>query len=157
VVEIRTARPEDYDPVAAVVDQWWGRPILAALPRLFFDHFHRTSLVAERDGELIAFLVGILSPSHADEAYIHFVGVAPTMRGTGLGARLYDEFLARAAADGRRTVEAITSPVNEASIAFHRRLGFTVRGPVPAYNGPGAAMIDFHADIGQAGTAARLL
>jgi ribosomal protein S18 acetylase RimI-like enzyme len=157
VLEIRTARPEDYDPIAAVVDEWWGRPILPALPRLFFDHFHRTSLVAERDGELAGFLVGILSPSHPDEAYVHFVGVAPATRGTGLGARLYAEFLARAVADGRRTVEAVTSPVNEASIAFHRRLGFTVRGPVPDYNGPGAAMIVFRAEIAQAGTAAARL
>jgi ribosomal protein S18 acetylase RimI-like enzyme len=157
VLKIRGARPEDYDPIAAVVDEWWGRPILSALPRLFFDHFHQTSLVAESDGELAGFLVGILSPSHPDEAYIHFVGVAPGARGTGLGARLYGEFFALAAADGRRSVEAITSPVNEGSIAFHRRLGFTVRGPVPDYNGPGAAMIVFHAEIGQAGTAAARL
>ena len=157
MLEIRTARPEDYDPIAAVVDEWWGRPILAALPRLFFDHFHETSLVAERDGELAGFLVGILSPSDPGEAYIHFVGVAPTARGSGLGARLYAEFFARAAADGRRTVEAVTSPVNEASIAFHRRMGFAVRGPVPDHNGPGNAMIVFQADIAQAGTAARLL
>jgi ribosomal protein S18 acetylase RimI-like enzyme len=157
VVKIRTARPEDYDPIAAVVDDWWGRPILAALPRLYFDHFHRTSFVAEREGELAGFLVGILSPSHPDEAYIHFVGIAPAVRGTGLGARLYGEFFALARADARRTVEAVTSPVNEASIAFHRRVGFTVRGPVPDYNGPGTAMIVFHGAIDQAGTAARLL
>jgi ribosomal protein S18 acetylase RimI-like enzyme len=157
VVEIRTARPGDYDSIAAVVDEWWGRPILSALPRLFLDHFHRTSLVAERDGGLVGFLVGILSPSHRDAAYIHFVGVAPDTRGTGLGARLYREFFALAAADGRRTVEAVTSPVNEGSIAFHRRLGFTVRGPVPDYNGPDAAMMVFHADLAHAGTAARSL
>ena len=78
-------------------------------------------------------------------------------RGTGLGARLYREFFALAAADGRRTVEAVTSPVNEGSIAFHRRLGFTVRGPVPGYNGPDAAMMVFHADLAHAGTAARSL
>ena len=127
-----------------MVDAWWGRPILPALPRLFFDHFHDTSLVAETRNELAGFLVGLLSPGRPDEAYIHFVGVAPSARGSGLGTRLYREFFARAAAEGRSTVAAITSPLNEASIAFHRRLGFTVRGPVRDYNGPDAAMIVFH-------------
>ena len=44
---MRTARPDDYDAIAAVVNDWWGRPVLAALPRLFLDHFYRTSLVAD--------------------------------------------------------------------------------------------------------------
>ena len=156
-VEIRTARAGDYDAIAAVVDDWWGRPILAALPRLFFDHFHRTSLVAQAPGgELAGFLVGLLSPSLPDEAYIHFVGVAPSHRGTGLGRLLYDEFFAWAAAAGRHSVEAITSPVNDGSIAFHRRMGFEVRGPVPDYNGPGVAMMVFHRSVEPAGSARSL-
>jgi len=37
------AQPADYDAIASRVDQWWGRPVLGSLPRLFFDLFHRTS------------------------------------------------------------------------------------------------------------------
>src|SRR6185369_13159513 len=69
VFVIRPARAADYDPIAAVVDDWWGRPVLPGLPRLFLEHFHRTSLVAEEDGALVGFLVGLLSPSRPDEAY----------------------------------------------------------------------------------------
>jgi hypothetical protein len=43
---LRPARPADYDAIAAVVDDWWGRPVLSSIPRLFLDHFHRTSLIA---------------------------------------------------------------------------------------------------------------
>ena len=50
-IPLRPARPEDYERIAAVADDWWGRPILQVLPRLFLDHFHRTSLVAERSGD----------------------------------------------------------------------------------------------------------
>ncbi|WP_290862239.1 GNAT family N-acetyltransferase [Hamadaea sp.] len=142
-MEIRPARPEDYDSVVAVVDDWWGRPIAGVLPRLFFDHFHRTSLIATMDGTLAGFLVGILSPSEPAEAYIHFVGVAPAARGTGLGRVLYERFFDLARADGRTRIGAITSPVNAGSIAFHQRMGFAVRGPVEAYDGPGKDMMVF--------------
>ena len=51
------------------------------LPKLFFVHFRDTSFVAERDGELAGFLVGFLSQSEPEEAYVHFVGVSPAERG----------------------------------------------------------------------------
>ena len=139
----RMARPDDYDAIAAVADDWWGRPILGALPRLFLDHFYRTSLVVEGPDGLLAFLVGILSPSQPGQAYIHFVGVAPRARGLGLGRRLYEEFFALARADGRRVVSAVTAPANAGSIAFHRSMGFAVTGPVPDYDGPGRDLVTF--------------
>jgi ribosomal protein S18 acetylase RimI-like enzyme len=133
----RMARPGDYDAIAAVLDDWWGRPVLAALPRLFLDHFHRTSLVVDGPEGPLAFLIGILSPSQPDRAYIHFVGVCPAARSRGLARQLYEEFFVLARTDGRRVVNAITAPVNSGSIAFHRALGFTVSGPVADYEGPG--------------------
>jgi predicted GNAT superfamily acetyltransferase len=147
-VVVRVARAGDYDGIAAVVDDWWGRPILDILPRLFLDHFHGTSLVAERDGTLAGFLVGFLSPSLPSEAYVHFVGVAPDLRRTGLARDLYTRFFDLAAGHGRTVVSAVTSPVNARSIAFHRRLGFVVAGPVADYNGPGHDLVTFRLDLG---------
>lgn len=139
----RPARPTDYDAIAAVVNDWWGRPILGALPRLFLDHFHRSSLVVDGADGPRAFLVGILSPSEPDCAYIQFVGVSPAARGSGLGRLLYAEFFALARADGRQVVRAVTAPVNSGSVAFHRAMGFTVTGPVTDYDGPGHDKIVF--------------
>jgi ribosomal protein S18 acetylase RimI-like enzyme len=144
---LRPATPADYDALAAVVDAWWGRPVLASLPRLFLDHFHRTSLVAEGPDGMAGFLVGFLSPSALEEAYIHFAGVSPAARGSGLARTMYERFFALARAHDRRVVKAITSPVNTASIAFHRRMGFTATGPVPDYNGPGAHLVTFERAI----------
>jgi predicted GNAT superfamily acetyltransferase len=140
---LRTAKPTDYDRIIAVVDDWWGRPLRHLLPRMFLDHFHATSFVAERDGELAGFLIGLLSPSVRDAAYIHFVAVDPRSRGTGLGRQLYERFFGLAAADGRRVVRAITSPANSGSIAFHTAMGFTVTGPVDDYDGPGSPKMLF--------------
>ncbi len=147
-IEIRRAVPSDHGALVAVMDGWWGRPIASILPRLFLDHFSGTSLVAERDGRPAGFLVGFHSADSADEAYIHAVGVAPEQRGSGLGRRLYDTFFAECAAAGRPVVRAITSPVNTPSIAFHRRMGFSVSESVPDYDGPGLDRVCFRLDLG---------
>jgi ribosomal protein S18 acetylase RimI-like enzyme len=146
---VRFARPADYDPIIGCVDHWWGRPISRSLPRLFLDHFHRTSMIAETgEGSLAGFLIGFLSPSLPDAAYIHFVGVDPRLRGRGLARELYRRFFALAAADGRSVVKAITAPVNSGSIAFHTALGFRVTGPVPGYDGQSADMMVFERRLG---------
>jgi predicted GNAT superfamily acetyltransferase len=143
MIRLRAAEAADYDRVIAVVDDWWGRPVQQALPRLFLDHFHATSLVAERDGNLAGFLVGFLSPSLPGAAYIQFVGVDPRERGSGLARLLYERFFALALADGRRVVRAVTAPANTASIAFHTAMGFTVTAPIPDYDGPASPKVLF--------------
>jgi ribosomal protein S18 acetylase RimI-like enzyme len=136
-MSIRHAEPADYARVHAVIDEWWGgRPMAAMLPKLFFVHFRDTSFVAEDgDGSLAGFLCGFRSQTFPDEAYIHFVGVDPARRATGLGRTLYERFFA-AVAD-RSVVRAVTSPVNERSVAFHQALGFEVERVDDDYDGRG--------------------
>ena len=140
---MRPATPADYDAIARVIDDWWSRPVLGSLPRLFFDLFCRTSLIIDGDKGPDAFLVGILSPSDSVRAYIHFVGVSPAVRGRGYARLLYEEFFRIARTDGRTVVSAITAVANAGSVAFHRALGFSVTGPVEDYNGPGRPMLVF--------------
>lgn len=122
---IRRAAPGDWDRVMAVMVEWWGgRDLRPMLPKIFFEHFRSTSLVAERCDELVGFLVGFLCQDHPDEAYVHFAGVHPAWRQAGLGADLYGRFCALAKADGRTVVCAVTAPVNKGSVAFHRSIGF---------------------------------
>jgi predicted GNAT superfamily acetyltransferase len=146
-IALRAATAADYDRIVAVVDDWWGRPVRHALPRLFLDHFHDTSLVAERDGELAGFLVAFMSPSNPDDAYIHFVGVSPRSRGSGLARRLYETFFDRARTEGRRVVRAVTAAHNSASIAFHTAMGFTVTDPIPGYDGPSDVKVVFRREL----------
>jgi ribosomal protein S18 acetylase RimI-like enzyme len=142
-IRLRIATAADYDPIIAVVDDWWGRPIGHALPRVFLDHFHATSTIAESDDGMAGFLIGFLSPSEPEVAYIHFVGVHPRLRGKGLARTLYQRFFAVAAANDRRRVSAITAPQNTGSIAFHTAMGFTVSPPIPDYDGQGSAKVLF--------------
>ena len=138
-VVIRHAQPSDYGRVIQHVNAWWGgRDMAPMLPKLFFLHFEGTSFVAEReDGSIAGFLIGFLSQARDDEAYVHFVGVSPDQRGSGLGRELYDRFFDVARAHGRSAVRCVTSPRNETSVAFHRALGFEVDRVAEDYDGPG--------------------
>jgi ribosomal protein S18 acetylase RimI-like enzyme len=136
---IRHAQPSDYGRIIQHVNAWWGgREMAPMLPQLFFVHFEGTSFVAEgEDGRLAGFLVGFLSQTDETDAYVHFVGVAPDRRGTGLGRELYERFFEAAREAGRSTVRCVTSPANESSVSFHRALGFDVDRVAADYDGPG--------------------
>ena len=137
---IRHAEPGDYPEVIAVVDDWWGgRAMAAMLPKLFFVHFRDTSFVAEEDGRIVGFLCGFRSQTHEDEAYIHFVGVDPAHRGSGLGRELYQRFFEAVAP--RSIVRAVTAPANKRSVAFHQALGFEVERVDGDYDGRGEARV----------------
>ena len=126
---LRQARLEDHPRIIAVVDDWWGgRRMAALLPSLFLEHFSGTSLVAEDGGELVGFLVGFDSPDHPGEAYVHFIGVDPSQRGSGLGRTLHDAFADAARERGITRVRCVTSTQNTASVAFHTSIGFEVEG-----------------------------
>jgi ribosomal protein S18 acetylase RimI-like enzyme len=139
-IMLRPVEPGDYAPVIGVINAWWGgRTMHEMLPKLFFVHFRQTSFIAEIDGERVGFLIGILSQTFPNEAYIHFVGVDPQYRLAGVGRRLYEHFFEVVAGMGRYTVRCVTSPVNKNSIAFHLGMGFqiepqeTLINDVPAY------------------------
>jgi ribosomal protein S18 acetylase RimI-like enzyme len=137
---IRHAEPADYGRVNEVIDGWWsGRQMAAMLPKLFFVHFCDTSFVAEEGEALAGFLVGFRSQVFEDEAYVHFVGVDPERRSSGLGRQLYERFFEAVAP--RSVVRAVTSPVNERSVAFHRALGFEVERVDDSYDGRGEARV----------------
>jgi ribosomal protein S18 acetylase RimI-like enzyme len=144
VLAIRHPEPDDHVRVAAVIDDWWGgRRMREMLPRLFFVHFRNTSFVAEDEGELVGFLIGFLSQSRPDEAYIHFVGVHPKLRGGGVGRELYERFFETAGANGRALVRAVTSPVNQGSIRFHAQMGFDTERVAENYDGSGEDRVLF--------------
>lgn len=150
---IRTARSSDHTVVMRVMDDWWaGRQLSGMLPRIFFIHFEETTFVAEKNGELVGFLAGILSQTYRNEAYIHFVGVHPDERKRGLARMMYESFFDVCRKHNRTVVRCCTSPVNAGSVSFHRAMGFLVEAgngeeyglPVILnYDGHGGAKVRF--------------
>ena len=125
---MRAATRADMDRVREVQPEWWGgRDLTPLLQSLFLENFSTTSLIIDNEGgSLAAFLIGFPSLDDPKAAYVHFVGVAPDRRGSGLGRRLHDTFAKNMAERGAGTVRCVTSPVNAASVAFHRHIGFTI-------------------------------
>jgi GNAT superfamily N-acetyltransferase len=126
-LEMRNSEPSDHQKIINVLKEWWGgRDLTWMLPKLFLIHFNNTSFVIEKRDELIAFLIGFLSPARPKEGYIHFAGVHPDYRGIGIGGFLYNRFFKICKENGHDTIRACTSPVNKGSIEFHKKIGFNV-------------------------------
>lgn len=152
----RRAEVRDHAHVVGVIPDWWELPGTAnlglLLPRLFFQHFADTSTVVDDDrGGLAGFLVGFRSQSQPGVGYIHFVGVRPDLRQSGLARTLYERFLDAMRASGCVRVDAITGPGNRRSQAFHRAMGFRATGDAEVdgvlawrdYDGPGEHRVAF--------------
>ena len=74
-MESRNICEQDYAPAITVIDDWWGGHHMAdMLPKLFFQHFQETSFAVEDNHQIVAFLIGFVSQTYPEQAYIHFVG-----------------------------------------------------------------------------------
>lgn len=124
---VRKIKPEDYITIHSVINDWWGgRQMADMLPKLFFVHFQETSFILEKDNEIAGFLCGLFSQTFEDEAYVHFIGVNPKYRRQGIASALYSSLFDAVRSNGRHVVKAVTSPVNQKSIQFHRDVGFDI-------------------------------
>jgi ribosomal protein S18 acetylase RimI-like enzyme len=149
-VTIEPARDGDLAEILRDFERFWGDHPNADFLRhlhhpIFFREFADTAFVARRpgngtgSGEIAGYLLGFVAPT--GDGYIHFVAVRDDGRGLGLGRRLYDTFTAAALERGATGLKALTSPGNERSIAFHRRMGFTEMTLTEDYAGSGRVRV----------------
>lgn len=155
-LSVRHTRETDHPVIVEAIGRWWDTPNRAMLgllmPRLFLQFFTQTSWIVESEsGEIGAFLIGFRSQDDPDVAYIHFVGVDPELRRSGIAAGLYEMFFAEMSARGCTEVRAITGSFNKRSQAFHAAQGFAAHGDrsidgvmaYPDYDGPGEPRVVF--------------
>ena len=124
---IRNTSPNDHEHVLSVMPTWWnGRDLTSMIPKVFFIHFCDTSFIIEDEEKLIGFLVGFMSQTDENVGYIHFVGVHPEYRKSGIGRKLYQQFFKLCELKNRSIIKSCTSPINKLSIDFHQRMGFEI-------------------------------
>ncbi|MCM3617516.1 GNAT family N-acetyltransferase [Sutcliffiella horikoshii] len=127
-MKIRNIQDEDFLRISTNLNTWWGgRNMVDMLPRLFIHHFKNTSFIIEENRESLGFVIGFVSPSNPEQAYIHFVGVNPKARKKNIGRTLYEHFFHAVKEKGCTEVSCVTSPVNATSINFHTKMGFAMK------------------------------
>jgi len=144
VIAVRPA-PEQgqalHAEILASLPEFWGDRDVRNLHQPVWLRQFADDAVVVRDGEvLLGYLLGVVTAGRL--AYVQAVATRLPARGRGVGRLLYDTFLDSARAQGARRVEAVTTPANAGSVAFHRRLGFTAE-PVADYAGPGHERVLF--------------
>jgi ribosomal protein S18 acetylase RimI-like enzyme len=143
--EIVRADVTDLRQVVEDHSRYWGERDLRALHQpVLVQEFGRTCLVARAEDGIRGYVIGFVTPDHT--GYVHLIATRDDSRGTGLGRRLWAEFTEAARAQGAVRLKAITSVTNEASIAFHRTLGFAA-SVVEDYDGPGRPMVVFTREL----------
>jgi len=141
-IAVEGVRDGDLAEILRNYERFWGD---RELPRylhhpMFFLEFRDTAFVARSgSGEIAGYLLGFVAP--AGDGYIHVVAVRDDSRALGLGRRLYETFEEAARERGAVALRAITSPENEGSVAFHKRVGFTEMVRVEDYGGSGRTRI----------------
>jgi ribosomal protein S18 acetylase RimI-like enzyme len=136
----------DLRAILGEIDAFWDERDMRFLHRALYVHeFGETSALAERDGTIVGYLLGFVSPDAT--GYIHAVAVRRTARGGGLATSLYERFEELVRARGARRLKAITAPDNADSRAFHEALGFSVQ-EVADYSPSGGARLVFGCKLG---------
>ena len=135
--------------ILADLPAFWGeRDMLALHHPVWLRQFGPDAVVVREQDQLLGYLLGTVTTRGL--AYVHLIAVRADSRRRGVGNLLYDAFFDDARRRGARRVEAITTTTNTDSIAFHRRLGFSV-AVVPDYAGPGAPRILFGRSLSPGG------
>jgi GNAT superfamily N-acetyltransferase len=118
----------DFLAIQADLEDFWGEATerVRRLHHLLFVHeFGDTAWVVYDSERIVAYLFGLWSQTDP-AAYVHLVAVRSSHRGRGIGRWLYQRFEAAPRERGCSKVRGLTSPVNTASIEFHRHMGFSV-------------------------------
>jgi GNAT superfamily N-acetyltransferase len=143
----RPLRKGDYDEIVRVIDRWWGGPTAALAHPIFFYELGQAARVVEKDGRMIGFLLGFITPDDPPVGYIHMIGIHPDQRRQHVGHRLYESFEDSCRSAGCKGMKAVTVPGNDGSVKFHVALGWqwtTVRD----YAGPGRDRVVFTKQLG---------
>jgi len=150
-MDIEPCTHEDFLTIVRDLEDFWGTDRARAVHHPMWVHeFGDTAWVVREGDRVIAYLFAFWSQSEP-VGYVHLVGVRRSHQRRGIGRMLYERFETIARERGCVALKAITPPINADSIAFHRRLGFSLLGEsneegipvVPDYFGPGVPRVVF--------------
>jgi GNAT superfamily N-acetyltransferase len=138
---LRSVTIADLRTILDELDEFWDERDMAFLHQALYVHeFGETSVLAERDGLIVGYLLGFVGQHGL--GYIHAVAVRRQVRGEGLARGMYERFETLARGRGARGLKAITTPENMDSRTFHEALGFSTE-EVEGYSPSGGMRLVF--------------
>jgi ribosomal protein S18 acetylase RimI-like enzyme len=103
--------------------------------RAFLSQKTAETIVAEREGRLVAFVLG--SRRNRTNGHVITLDVAAAARRQGVGRQLMVELERRFRAAGVKQVQLESAVTNMVAIAFYQRLGYRMVAHLANYYGPG--------------------
>jgi len=147
-VQFRTAEEDEFLALQGFVS---GCPPLEAYPqhvyRILLRHFGTCTFVAEREGRILGFVMGLASHRRPGTYFLWQIGVAPDQQGTGLGKRLLRHIEAELVELGLERIDVTIDPLNDPSRRLFEAAGYNnasgAEGATVVVNGQLAAA-DFY-------------
>ncbi|MEM1668432.1 MAG: ribosomal protein S18-alanine N-acetyltransferase [Thermofilaceae archaeon] len=143
---IREARKEDLTDVYDIETLSFGSEAYEPfLLQLYFNLARETFLVAEVEGRVIGYAIGVLT--RWGGGHVISIAVHPSFRRMGVAEKLLRELLKRMRQRGAKAVRLEVKVSNEPAINLYKKLGFRAVGVISNYypNGEDAyvMMVDF--------------
>ena len=125
--KIRNVNEEDFIEISKVAEKC--SPMTTernAIYHLFTKFFKNTSLVVENveNGNICAFLLGLISQNEPENAYIHLLCVDTYFRGKKFAPKLINEFIQIVSEAGSTNISLLSKPSNTNAIKFYNKQGF---------------------------------
>lgn len=79
---------------------------------MWCSHFSDTSVIVERNNEIIGFISGFIKQSLSNRLFVWQVAVAESERGNGLASKMLHHLLSRACCKDINYIETTVSPTN---------------------------------------------
>ncbi len=128
-VELRPPQTQDGPALWRLVQETGVLDLNSAYAYLLLgEHFAATSVVAEKDGEIVGFISGYIPPQTPGSIFIWQVGVAASMRKQGLALEMLLAILKREACTDIQALNTTITPSNTASRALFASLAKAVNG-----------------------------
>lgn len=115
-IEIRAPRMEDAAGIHRLVEESGVLDVNSPYAYLLVcTDFADTSVVADRDGEVVGFVAAYRPPPQPDTVFVWQIGVAESARRQGLGRRMLAATVRREGCDDVRYLDTTITPSNAAS------------------------------------------
>jgi L-2,4-diaminobutyric acid acetyltransferase len=130
-IALRPPRKADGAAIHALVDACKPLDLNSLyLYLLIGEHFSATSVVGEKDGNIVSLISAYVLPEKPDTIFVWQVAVGEAARGQGIAKRMLHEIVSRPACRSVRFMETTITPSNEASQALFRSFARDMQAPV---------------------------